>query len=388
MNASKILDYLDGQQLAIENLIGQLDEIQVAFNAQFDQFKSQHDAMLDRLTDQLAGRLDDIDPALRMAVDQRLPMERRHIDERRQKVQEDYLPRRQQAADELLTQAQVELAELRALNPRLDAREEELKSERAKLESLLEGLNEAIRRKSRGFGVVRHFLSITRDDRQRQRIVGKLELINDSLLQVRREWEDKHEETRASQAKLQEQWQLESIAVARLQSELDQLDDRFRCEDLALRRAIRHVLDALKEPVSSSDAKLAAGLKEMVELNVQTDAYHEGLASVGGLIGLLRGIISGLQAIHKSIDGLRREQEMHSAYLRPLDFALPARVEAFHKQWPTLARQFHDEKTHAAQPAAFAIAIQPLLEGPLSQASIESMFNDMGAMIERATANW
>jgi chromosome segregation ATPase len=388
MNAGKMLKYLDNQKLAIEALIVQLDEIQVAFNAQFDRFKAQHDAMLDRLTDQLVGWLDDLDPALRAGVEQRLPEERRRIDERRQKVREDYLPRRQQATDALLNQAQAELAELRALNPRLDAREEELKREKAKLEDQLEGLNDDIRRKSRGFGVLRHFVSITRDDRERQRIIGKLELINNSLLQVRREWEDKRQKIRANQAKLQEQWQVESIAVARLQSELDQLDDSFRCEDLALRRAIHHVVDVLKEPVSSSDLKLEAGLAEMVKLNVQTDAYHEGLSSVGGLIGLLRGISSGLEAIRKSIDGLRQEQEMHGAYLKPLEFTLPGRVETFHKQWSTLARRFLDEKTVAAQPAAFAAAIAPLLEGPLSQASIESMFNDLAATIERATAAW
>jgi chromosome segregation ATPase len=388
MKASKMLDYLDDQERALEALVEQLDEIQVAFNAQFDRFKAQHDAALDRLTDQVAGRLDEVDSDLRAAVERRLPEEQRLIDERRQKVRQEYLPRRQEAADALLNQAQAQLAELRALNPRLDAQEEEIKRQKATLEAQLGELNEEIRAKSRGFGVIWHFIAITRADRERQRIVGKLEVINNSLFQVRREWEDKYEETRTSQDTLQAQWQLESVAVARLQSELDQLDDESRRGELALRRSIRHVLDALKEPASSSAPKLEAGLREMIELNVQTDAYHEALASVGGFIGLLRGISSGLQAIRKSIDGLRQEQEMHGAYLKALDFSLPAGVEAFHRQWPELARQFADEKAIGAQPADFAAAVEPLLEGPLSQASIEAMFNDLGVMIERATAAW
>ena len=129
-------------------------------------------------------------------------------------------------------------------------------------------------------------------------------------------------------------------------------------------------------------------IEELIELNVQTDAYHEGLASAGGLNGLLRGINSGMQAIKQSIVGLQREQQMHSAYLARLDFSLPSRAETFHKQWPSLAQQFADEKTIGTHPAQFAEAVKPLLEGPLSVANIEAMFNSLGRMIEQATARW
>ena len=126
----------------------------------------------------------------------------------------------------------------------------------------------------------------------------------------------------------------------------------------------------------------------MVQLNNETDDYHEGLASVGGLIGLAGGLSNGLEAIIQSIEGLRSEQRMHSAHLGPLSLSLPPRVEAFHKQWPALTQQFADKKTMGAQPANFAAAVQPLLEGPLSEASIEAMFDDLGSMIRQATASW
>jgi hypothetical protein len=388
MNVDQVLRYLEDQEKAIQGLIDQLDELQVAFNSKFDEFKARHDATLDRLTDQIAGQLDRVSPELRAAIDARLPEERRQIDERRQAVREKYLPQRQQAADELLQKAQAELAGLRALNPQLDKQEETLKRDRAELEAQLAELNEEIRQQSRGLGVVLHFLAITRADRERQRIIGKLEMVNQSLHDVRRKWELERKKVEEQQAQHQRRWQLESVAVARLQSELDQLDDEDRRGDLALRRGIRGVLDDLKQPTPSSDPGLDAGLQEMVELNTQTDAYHGGLASVGGLIGLAGGIRSGLEAISRSIEGLKREQQMHQAYLKPLSFSLPARVEAFHNRWPALAKQFADEKTIGAHPTEFAIAVEPLLEGTLSQDNIEAMFGDLGKMIEQATARW
>lgn len=388
MNANKILLYLDTQKREIQALIDQLDEIQVAFNAQFDEFKGWHDAKLDQLTDQVAGQMDAISPELRAAIEEQLVEECKQIDERRQQLREKYLPKRQQAADSLLAQAQAELAKLHDLNPQLDAREEELKGEKAELEARLVELNDEIRKKSRGLGVMRHFIAITKADRERHRILGKLEAINGSLYTIRRQWEQQSGRIKEQQAEYQEQWQMESIAVARLQSELDQLDDDDQREDLALQRAIRHVLDALKKPAPSPDPELDNGLKEMIELNIQTDDYHAGLASVGGFIGLLRGINNGLQAIRKSIDGLLREQKMHSAHLRALNFQLPDRVETFHKQWPALAQQFADEKTIGAHPTEFSANVKPLLEGTLSQHEVEAMFNSLGTMIGRATARW
>jgi DNA repair exonuclease SbcCD ATPase subunit len=388
MNASQVLRYLDMQKQEIQALIEQLDEIQVAFNAQFDEFKAQHDAKLDHLTNQVTEQMDAISPKLRAAIEERVLEEYKLIDERRRELKEEHLPKRQQAADSLLAQAQAELGKLYELNPQLDAREEELKSEKAGLEGRLAELNDEIRQKSRGLGVVRHFIAITKADRERHRILGKMEAINSSLYTIRRQWERQSAKIKKHQPEYEEQWQLECIATARLQSELDQLNDEVRRKDLALQRAIHHVLDTIKEPLPGSNSDLDGGLQEMIELNIQTDNYHEGLASVGGFIGLLRGIDQGLQAIRKSISGLQREQRMHGAYLRALNFQLPTRVETFHKQWPALAQQFANEKTIGTHPTEFSANTKPLLEGPLSQSEIEAMFNSFGTMISRATARW
>ncbi|MBN1657761.1 MAG: hypothetical protein JXA93_05135 [Anaerolineae bacterium] len=391
MNATQLLSYLDDQSRAIQAAVAELDEIQVAFNAQFDVFKAQHDLTLARLTAELFDRLAEdgtVAPALRAVVEQRLPEEARLLDERRARVRDEHLPRRRAAANELLQQAQAELAHMRQLNPQLDKEEEALKQQKSGLEAQLADVNETIRARSRGLGVVRNFFEITRADRERHRILGKLEAVNESLFGVRKRWEEERNKIEEHQASLQEEWQLENVAVARLQAELDRLDDEAQRRDLAVRRAIYHILDHLKTPVAGGAPDLDARVSEMVELNIRTDAYHDGLASVGGLIGLLRGIDSGLEAIGKSIDGLKREQEMHSTYLKPLDFRLPESVEAFHKRWPELARRFVDEKTVGQHPSEFAAEVAPLLEGPLSQRSIETMFNAMGAMIERATSAW
>jgi len=137
----------------------------------------------------VSQRLEALSPELRAAIDRQVLVERQALVERRRRVEETYLPQRQQAADELLRKAQAELAELRALNPQLDKKEETYKRGKAKLERRLEELNELIRQKSKGLGIVWHFVAITQVDRERQRIIGRLEGINESLYELRREWQ-------------------------------------------------------------------------------------------------------------------------------------------------------------------------------------------------------
>lgn len=388
MNVDQMLRYLADQRQALQQLISQLEEIQVRFNAQYDSFKAEHDATLDHVTRHVAEHLDTIGPDLRTAISDRLPLERERIDERRQQVAHQYLPKRQEAADTLLQQAQAELARLQTMNPALDEQEEVLKRNRTELETRLAELNAEIRAKSRGLGVLLHFRAINNADRERQRLLGRLEALDESLYKVRSEWQHLRQEVEKEQKDLQERWQLESIAVARLRSELDQLSDPVLCEDLALRRATRHTLDTLKKPLPSPDPRLENDLRRMADLNIHTDAYHEGLAAVGGLIGLLGGIDSGMQAICRSVESLAKEQEMHRAYLKALSFHLPERVRAFHSQWSGLIGQFEDETVIGEHPATFADTLTPLLQASLSQTSIESMFADLGAAITQATATW
>jgi len=105
-----------------------------------------------------ALRAGGLDPGLRASIEALLPGERTRLEERRQNVRDSYLPQRRQAADEILHQAQAEMSALRDLNPHLDREEEELKAEKLALEARLAALNDEIRGKSRGLGVVANFV--------------------------------------------------------------------------------------------------------------------------------------------------------------------------------------------------------------------------------------
>jgi len=387
VSLEQLNDFLLENRRKIDAVGREVEEIQVGFNSAYVEFKANHDAQLARLTEKLFARLDSLGPELRAQIDERAVEERRLLEGRREQLREELIPQTQAEADTVLAQAQEQLQALRQLNPELNEREEVYKTHRAALEAKLAELNEEISRLSRGLGFIFHFISIAQLDRQRQRIIGQLEILAENLKEVREEWQARQQEFQAEQEALQDRWRELGLKVAELRTELAYLDDDAQRETLALKRAIRHVLDNLKEPIPCSK-DLRSELEAMIELNIKTDAYQEGLGMVGGLIALLDSIGKGIDNLRESVEGLIGEQRMHSQYLPPLKVQLPDSVIAFHSQWDGLRAKMRDDARMCAHPLEFLEVARPIMERDLSDEAITNMFNRLGRALDKATKKW
>ena len=391
---SKSLSLKDLSTYVAENLqeIGavrkEVEEIQVGFNSAYVEWKADHDATLERLTETVTDRVDAIGPDLRALVDERIVEEQRIIEARRQELREELIPQTQAEADEALIKGQRLTKKLRLINPSLDKREEKLKAQRATLEGELAQLNEQIGDLSGCLGVVINFFKISKLDRQRQRAIGKLETVQGELKKVREEWQTAEFQIGEEQHALQTQWQETTIKLAQLNGELDYLDDESSREALARKRAVRHTFDNLKEPITCPLEDVKRELDHMVELNVQADAYEQGLGSVGSLMSVLDGITEGLKRFDESVEGLLEEQRMHSSYLPKLDVSVPDGVLAFHDQWGDLRRKVQDDGHLCTHPTEFVAVIGPVMEDGLSTDNIQAMFMGLGDALSQATGGW
>jgi len=380
-------DFLLDNRRKIDAVGREVEEIQVGFNSAYVEFKADHDAQLASLTVSLFEKLDSIGSELRALIDERVVEERRLLAERRTELREKLIPQTQAEADAVLTQAQEQTKALRQLNPRLDEREEAYKAQLAALETKLAQLNAEISQRSRGLGFIIHFISVAKLDRQRHRILGQLETLARNLKEVRDDWQTSQQEFQTEQEGLQGQWRELSLKVAELNRELAYLDDETQREDLAMKRAGRHILDNLKDPVPCP-ADLRPALKAMIELNVKTDAYQEGLGTVGGLIALLDSVGKGMDSFQESVGGLIGEQRMHSEFLPGLKLRLPDSAIAFHNQWDGLRAKMRDDARLCAHPTEFLEAARPVIQRDLSNEAVTSMFNSLGQALTEATEKW
>ena len=387
VSLEQLNDFLSDNRCKINAVGREVEEIQVGFNSAYVEFKADHDAQLASLTETLFKKLDNVGPELRAPVDKRAIKERRLLAERRTELREKLIPQTQAEADAVLAQAQEQTKALRQLNPRLDEREESYKAQRAALETKLAQLNSEISQRSRGLGFIICFISIAKLDRQRHRVLGQLEALARNLGEVRQEWQTSQQEFQAGQEALQSQWRELSLTVAELKRELAYLDDEVQREALAVKRAVRHALDNLKEPVPCP-GDLRPGLNAMIGLNIKTDAYQEGLGTVGGLIALLDSVGKGMDSFQESVGGLIGEQRMHGDFLPRLKVRLPDSVIAFHKQWDGLRARMRDDARLCAHPTEFLEAARPVIQRDLSDEAVTSMFNSLGQALTEATEKW
>ena len=381
-------DYIGGKLDEIGQVRQEMVEIQVGFNSAYVEWKAPHDATLERLVETVVPRLGEVGPDLGSRIEERVVEEQRTIAERRRELVETLIPETQEVADHALWSGQQLTEELRKQNPRLDKREEELKAQRVTLEQELGNLNKQIRRLSGCLVVVFNFFKISKLDRQRHEVIGQLKTVHQELKRVREDWQGVQQETGTGQATLQSEWQDMTLKLARLQGEHDYLAEEANRDSLALKRAIRYVIDNLKKKIPCPVDSIKNELDSMVELNIQTDNYQDGLGSVGSLLALLDGVTEGLRRFSESVDGLKRERDMHSAYLPKLQISVSPKVLEFHEQWDGLAQKVRDESLLSANPTEFMATVRPVIERDLSEANVQAMFEGLGQALDHATKAW
>jgi chromosome segregation ATPase len=381
-------EFIDDSVRSIASARHEVEEVQVGFNSAYVEWKAPHDATLAELVNTIDGKLEDLGEDLHNRVELQRIEERAAIDARFEELESTLIPQTQAEADQMLEGGRRLTAELRELNPRLDHEEENFKAQREAYRAELESLNEEIRRLSGCFVVVFNFFKLNKLDKQRQKLIGQLQVVENHLRRVRQEWEEAQSGTQSQQDALKVRWQELTLKVAEMQGERDHLSVMENRARLARRRAIRRVVDDLKEDVDCPDPDVKAKLDHMVELNFQTDEYEEGLKSVMSLLAMMDGVAEGMRRFGESVDGLREEQRMHGSNLPKLSIAVPDSIVAFHQLWPRLAKQVVDERHLAANPGEFIAMVQPVIEDALSDDSIDAMFTGLGQALEQATSKW
>ena len=380
--------YLEQNIAEIEAVRKEVEEIQSGFQTSYVDWRSKHDAELLRLSKLVVDRFFETGTELQAQVQKALPGEQALVEERRKDLREAIIPKYQQELDTSITKGQAKTDKLRKLNPELNQQEEALKASLAQNRQQLEDLNKQIGQRSRGLGSVFHFNEISRLDGQRQRLLGKMEEKQEELSKVRKDWADLHQVVLEEEVDLQSNWQTAIAVLAQQQAELAILDDDASREILARQRAVRNVLDELKAPVDCPAADIKVELDQMVEYNRQTDDYHAGLASVGGLIGMLGSIQEGLRRFNTSVQSLMDQERLYSVNLKPLAISLPDVVIVFNQQWKDILQKVKNEKTICEHPVEFSSAMKVVIESQLSVERIKEMFEAMGSALKAATNDW
>ena len=129
-----------------------------------------------------------------------------------------------------------------------------------------------------------------------------------------------------------------------------------------------------------------ARLSPLVELTRNKAQYEAGLTSVAEILGLLKGLGEGMDRFIRSVATLDEEQRRYK--LPALTIGLSDTVTRFHALWPEFQAKVKDEKYLGTHPLEFQQGIKQIVQERLNTVAIQTMFDDMGAALNKASKAW
>ncbi len=376
--------YFEEQEGKIQRLVAEIDEINQGITAELVEAEDEVEtavatavSVADEQYDQLASWLADV-------VEASLPAMREAKTARRAELEKLISDLYEQRVEIEEQDAQT-IEELANANPQLNAREEELKQQRAQAEAKIADIEGQLRRAGAGLGWLTRFGQIRALRKQHQQQATVLYGIRERLGEVRTTWEKTQTDALEEKERLQTAWRLRTAEIARLTQELDDLTDDF--EGTCRRGAIEALIRERDSYEPTGSGELDEALRSVVDWRQRHADCESGVIAVSEIMGLLNGVHEGMGRMRESVEGVRKEQDMH-AELSTLRLSAPPAFLQFHQIWDALYETVVDEKRSIEHPKAFADIINQVTEAQLSDETINAMFETAGSVLTEGTKQW
>ena len=377
--------WLTGQRDKIKGLVGEIEQVQQAFTARLVDAREG----LDDAAFALQAALDAAGQSLAPWVTKRLTdglgdmraAKGKRLEELRSRVQT--LETERSAIEE---KSAAERQTLAAANPELNAREEQLKTERASQEAEIQRIDAELATAAAGLGWLLRAGKIYELRAVRHRWETALHGTASRLNEVRQTWNTKQVAVEKDETAAQSDWRAKTTELAALSGELDSLQRDFEgtCRTALIQKLAAEVTEF--EPTGSEAGD--ESLQAVLALKAEAADLEGGVKAVAEILGTLKGLQEGVVRFKHSVDGVKKEQDMH-AELAHLKLAAPPEVISFHQLWDELTPVVADEKTAAEHPAELAARLGEVIGSRLDETGIAAMFEALGNCLNEATkAQW
>lgn len=405
--------FLDGRREVLGRAEDALCAMQEKYEAFFAEVSSVREAELAQLRAHvMAGR--DALPADFVA----------RLDEARAEAERDYdrkLEELRKTRDGLLAEAEKarqdsirEETSVRATNVELDRKEEELKAEVATILPEIEEHNRRIREMGTGFGFFKNLFAMRALKKERDVLDERQVTLSAKIHSLRTRWESEETKHVEKEKALRRRW-------VELKSEADAIETKIAhvgsmrsrvVERTMLERALfayrpelapagpddrpcprcaqpnpptHHFCRLCAQRLLADRPDFAGSLYEMAELNLHHEIFSEGMKACQELIGLVRGLKSGLENFTKSVQEMIATEKKYP--LAKLAIDVP--------QWSVeYGRKFDQLVALATPQGAFhpkdvAARIEEATRKVYTEPQIKQFFETMGEELSRqAEKQW
>ncbi len=377
--------FVTDAQAHVAELYREIEEVQQALNDARERTRLERQDLVERARQVLRTARFELDGSFVADWDARVDQESASL-ETEATVLDELIGAEQAKADEKLARVAEIRAGLRSTNPELDAREEALKADLARLDQESDDLDAEIARMAKWFGLLFRKCAIQERGKKLLALDKRLAAVARALDSVRSEWVTVLQTATEEELAIQTEWQAAQLRVARMRQDLAKIRDDAGGE--AERRALFSMVQGAAEPPPTGHSELDALLAEIDRLSDDVlDEQEKALQAGAEMLGMLSGIGQGLDGFRESVRSVRAEQDAHSE-LPKLVLDIPDPVISFHGYWTQLSQYIVNERQMAAHPASFVQAIRGVIDRQLSGDAIERMFTEMGDALSTGTERW
>jgi hypothetical protein len=406
-------EYLDGRRAVLGRAEKTLVALQEKYETFFGEVARVRESELGQLRELLRAGAG-VPADLRGEVERATAEQARRFDEKLAEIERQWSASQAKAekvrCDSLSAEQQV-----RQANTTLDREEESLKTRSERLLAEIERHNAGIRELGRGFGFFWNLFRMRGVQTERRRLDREQADVVARIEALRLKWQEREREYVEREAQRKEEWVAARTEAATLASKAEHL--KTARERLVERGALEKVLfgraPELPAPTAADPAcprcgqrnasaahfcricaqrlagdrsDLAGSLAEIAEVNWHHERFAEGVRACQEIIGLVRGLNTGVVNFSRSVNDMLESQTQHS--LARLEIDVPAASVAYGKSFDELLALV--EKTDPSlHPLEFAGEIQKLVAQTFTEPRIKGFFEAMGSELSRqAKRQW
>ncbi len=405
--------YLKDRHKTVGAVEHQLCELQEKFETYFQEVSRVREEELAQLTEHILADRAALPAELNTALDLAQQEQEQQLEVKLKRLRNEHqdLLRR---AEHKRSRSRGEEERVHSQNKNLDRQEEELKERNAALLAEIEAYNQRIRQLGRGWGFfanlfrMRHITAERRAlDQEQSDVAARIDILRG----LWREADLGHVE---KEAEIQERWVELNTEAAALAAKIGYLEQARG--QVILRSTVEQVLfertPELPEPSEDDPAcprcktknptaghfcricaarlkedrpDLSGSILEIAELNQHHGRFSEGMQACQQLIGLVRGLRSGIAAFMSSVEEVKASEDKYP--LPKLNIDVPNSSKVYGERFDALRDEV--KKPLALHPQVFAASVQRYVDEVFTEKNIKAYFERMGEELSRqADSQW
>ena len=405
--------YLEERRALLSGIEQRLCKLQEKYESYFSEIAKVRDSEFKQLRKIILTDRSKLPDNFNQALDENLKKQERQFDNTLEDLKRERDTLQKEAEEKRRASLKAE-KNIRRKNVKLDQEEEALKTRNQKLLAQIVEFNRRLKAMGKGFGFFSSLFKMRALQKERQILDEEQADIAARIDRLRQRWQEREQRHHDKETQYRRDWVTLSTEASALQTKIEHLESSKTriVQRSAMEQVLFDMRPTLSEPkqgdppcprckmpnpqsnhfchicvirLTGDRPDFAGSISEIAEINIHHARFSEGMQACQEIIGLVRGLKTGLDAFMKSVDDVMDSERRYP--LPKLKISVPKKSKDYGRHFDGLKQiAGADLSLH---PKAFAKKIQIMTSEIFTENRIKDYFETMGnELTSQADSQW